>query len=438
MGDFEDEPKKTKRLWEQPHDFDKELRLSRSIIAAMDEHSLLARELESTHSLARIFADQEALAKQFGLSAAFKDMLNWKDTSALTSVLETLRGQDLIPRSAIGPLADLKHLGLFDARTDYLHGLGINLSVLADFEARFRLPDAMEAARLAGLFDTSLAAKALESFTGGLSVRAAMESMKTPWFDTANPVISASAFAAIQNMGTAIGNMPTFDTDLSSALRLELGDWREPIDWPASIFTDLEARSHFYASLGVNVALTDLPARAFRESLAIADLWDAPPPLVGDYDAPEADDKADEDEQGFARTNEAHDRLQRLETQLRRFIDQIMIEECGPEWPKHRMPPQVFETWLDKKRRAQRHTEADLPLIAYADFTDYELVICKRDNWRLFEKYFDRPESVRESMQRLYPIRVDTMHSRPITQDDELFLMVECKRLLLAMGRKRA
>jgi hypothetical protein len=95
------------------------------------------------------------------------------------------------------------------------------------------------------------------------------------------------------------------------------------------------------------------------------------------------------------------------------------------------MPPKVVETWRDKKQRAQRHTEADLPLIAYADFTDYELVICKRDNWRLFEKYFDRPESVRESMQRLY-------HSRPITQDDELFLMVECKRLLLAMGRKRA
>jgi len=232
--------------------------------------------------------------------------------------------------------------------------------------------------------------------------------------------------------------MPTFDTDLSSALRLELGDWREPIDWPPLIFTDLEARSHFYGSLGVNVALTDLPTRAFRESLAIADLWDAPAPLVGDYDAPETHDKGDEDEQGFARTNEAHDRLQRLETQLRRFIDQIMIEECGPEWPKHRMQPQVFETWRDKKQRAQRHTEADLPLIAYADFTDYELVICKRDNWRLFEKYFDRPESVRESMQRLYPIRIDTMHSRPITQDDELFLMVECKRLLLAMGRKRA
>jgi hypothetical protein len=28
------------------------------------------------------------------------------------------------------------------------------------------------------------------------------------------------------------------------------------------------------------------------------------------------------------------------------------------------------------------------------------------------------------------------MHSRMITQDDELFLLVECKRLTRAMGRK--
>jgi hypothetical protein len=64
----------------------------------------------------------------------------------------------------------------------------------------------MEAARLADVFDTSLAAKALESFTGGLSVRAAMESVKSPWLDAANPSVSASAFAVIQQMGSAIGN----------------------------------------------------------------------------------------------------------------------------------------------------------------------------------------------------------------------------------------
>src|SRR5687768_8923575 len=44
--------------------------------------------------------------------------------------------------------------------------------------------------------------------------------------------------------------------------------------------------------------------------------------------------------------------------------------------------------------------------------------------------FFGRPESVRESFQRLYPIRLDTMHARPITQDDELLLYVETRRLV--------
>jgi hypothetical protein len=436
MGDIDDELRKAQRLWEQGPDLAKELGLSNSIAAAMAESSRLTQNLGLTHSLAKMFADQEVIARQYALSPAFKDMLSWNETSAVSSVLETLRGHDLLPRAVIGPLADLKRLGLLNAQADTLRDFGLDQTLLAGFEARFRLPDAMEVARLAGIFDTSLAAKALESFTGGLSVRAAMESMKSPWLDAANPSVSASAFAAIQQMGSAIGNMPAFDTDLTSALRLELGDWRARIDWPASIFTDLDARSHFYASLGVNTALTDLPVGAFRESLGIAELWQTPPPVAPDYDAAEIDEETDDKEEGFARTNEAHDRLQRLESQLRRFIDQVMVEALGPEWPKHRMPPNIVETWRDKKLRAQRHTDADLPLIAYADFTDYEIVICKRDNWKLFERYFDRPESVRESLQRLYPIRIDTMHSRMITQDDELFLLVECKRLTRAMGRK--
>jgi hypothetical protein len=404
----------------------------------MADRARLEEHLGSTHSLAKMFAEQEAIAKQFASIPAFRNLVGLKDVSAVSSVLETLRGHDFLPSVAIGPLAELKHLGLFSASAEALRDLGFNQSVLSNFEARFLLPDAIGAARLVGMYDTSLVAKALESFTGGVSVQAAMASMKSPWLDAANPLVSASAFAAIQQMGTALGNTPTFDTDLTAAIRLELGDWRAPIDWPSSIFTDLEARSHFYASLGMNTALTDMPVAAFRESLGIADLWESPPPIAPDYDSSKAEvEESDHDEEGFARTNEAHDRLQRLETQLRRFIDQIMVNALGPEWPKHRMPPNIVQTWRDKKQRAIRHTDVDLPLIAYADFTDYEIVICKRDNWRLFEQYFDRPESVRESLQRLYPIRIDTMHSRMITQDDELFLRVECKRLMRAMVRKR-
>ena len=40
---------------------------------------------------------------------------------------------------------------------------------------------------------------------------------------------------------------------------------------------------------------------------------------------------------------------------------------------------------------------------------------------------------MRESFQRLHPIHVDTMHVRPISQDDELLLYVEVKRIIDAI-----
>ena len=52
----------------------------------------------------------------------------------------------------------------------------------------------------------------------------------------------------------------------------------------------------------------------------------------------------------------------------------------------------------------------------------------------VFGAIFGRPESVRKSFQRLHPIRICTMHARPITQDDQLFLYVEVRRLMKAVS----
>ena len=82
--------------------------------------------------------------------------------------------------------------------------------------------------------------------------------------------------------------------------------------------------------------------------------------------------------------------------------------------------------------------DREWPLIAYADFTDYERIIVRNDNWNaVFKQTFRRKEFVRESFQRLYPIRLSTMHARVITQEDLLYLLVETKRLLTAMGVRR-
>jgi hypothetical protein len=115
---------------------------------------------------------------------------------------------------------------------------------------------------------------------------------------------------------------------------------------------------------------------------------------------------------------------------LRRFIDKHMTRAFGPNWPKHRLPNGMYDEWKERKHIAEQAGAETRLLIEYADLADYEPLICQRDNSReVFVPFFKRPESVRESFQRMYPIRVDTMHARLITHEDKLFLEVEIIRL---------
>lgn len=218
---------------------------------------------------------------------------------------------------------------------------------------------------------------------------------------------------------------------------LSLGDWRDTITWPPKIFTDLAARADFYVGLGFNAALTDFPLPAFEQSLDIAGLRRDLPPAIEGY-APPAPSAEVHEEQGLVRTNAAHDLLQRLERLLRKFIGEEMTRAFGADWPRRRLPNGLYEKWHEKKGKAEQAGAEDRPLIEYADFTDYMLVIGKADNWReVFGPSFVRLESVRESFQRLYPIRLNTMHARLITQDDELLLHVEVKRLVKVVTKRR-
>ncbi len=91
--------------------------------------------------------------------------------------------------------------------------------------------------------------------------------------------------------------------------------------------------------------------------------------------------------------------------------------------------------WESKRAEALAKGEPEQPLIAYADFSDYIKIIERRDNWtRVFKAVFGRPEDVRESFVRLFPIRICTMHARIITLDDELLLRVAIRRVLRAIS----
>ena len=188
-----------------------------------------------------------------------------------------------------------------------------------------------------------------------------------------------------------------------------------------------------YRGLGFDANLTDLPMAAFREAVELADIRSERPSLVESYGPPVPSPAANE-EAAFARTNEAHDWLQRFESHLRRFIDVEMARQFGAEWPRHRLPHGMYHKWKAKQDAAARERRPQRPLVAYADFTDYSRIIMRKDNWRqVFASYFGRPENVRESFQRLHPIRRDAMHARLISQDDELLLYVEVKRIMRAI-----
>ena len=125
-----------------------------------------------------------------------------------------------------------------------------------------------------------------------------------------------------------------------------------------------------------------------EERLDTVDLRHEPPPLVSPL--PDSDD--DEDE-GFVLINEAQGRITKLEMRSRCFIDEQMTVAFGPDWPKRRLPNGMY------------------------------------DKWSVFKPFFGRKEDVRESFQRLCPVRVATMHARQITQDDALLLYLETRRL---------
>jgi len=401
------------------------LRLREQLVL-IEGNSVLAHAREA----ARLFEESSTMRaiREMERSSVLAHARMLEENSAITRALEALRSHEELARMAMGPMWELRRAGLFDEDTPWRKNAELASQAMASFEARFRLPDQLESALLAEQFRARGVATELTLHNQGIAAQAlqrAMEKMSTPWLDQQEAMRSIAGFAEIQRIGEAVRTMPAFDEFLAASLREGLGDWRDPISWCPEIFTDLAARGDFYVQLGFNPALTSFPLPAFKQGLQIAGL----------EEAQTESEPAEGEENGLVRTNAAHDRVQRLERLLRRFIDQHLTRAYGTDWPKHRLPNGVCDQWREKKRKAEEAGAEVRPLIEYSDFTDYTGIICKKDNWReVFQSFFRREESVRETFQRLHPIRLDIAHARLITQDDELLLQVEVRRLEKAIG----
>jgi hypothetical protein len=330
-----------------------------------------------------------------------------------------------------GPIESLRHLtrstdtirALADASSSFWDSFGSALAAYEQYEKQFRLPELIEASRLASdaLAGMTATAKLCGLNYPASALETAMQSMHAPWLSRDHVLGSAQAFAAIQAIGHAVNVRQPYEEGLSAALRLDLGDWRAVTVFPSNIFEKPVMRSDFYVGLGFNPSLTDFTALAFDETTALAGLG-LPP---------REREENDEEEAGLVRTNAAHDQLQRFERDLRIFIDKLMMQAFGASWVKNRTPEGMFDEWTRKRTAAIEKGEAEQALIFYADFSDYTKIIERKDNWaEVFEALFHRKQDVQESFVRLFPIRICTMHARIITLDDELLLRVETRRIL--------
>jgi hypothetical protein len=308
---------------------------------------------------------------------------------------------------------------------------------LRQYNERFYLPATSAITSLSNQFFSSEISASWRKHIGAPdALQNVLRSMTRPWADAQDSIRSVSSLAELGTLHGALSTRDPFGERISHTWRNLLGDWRDPIAPTPETIDNILSRSKFYADLGLDEKLTDFPAPAFAEAIELTSIRSKPAILLAIYGPPIADSNNEDQESAFARTNMAHDWLQRFETQLRRFIDEAMSTEFGDDWPKRHLPSNIYENWQDKKLRAEKEGAAARPLIAYADFTDYEMIICRRQNWRVFANIFHRQESIRESLQRLYLPRISTMHARLLSPEDELLLYAEIKRLARALERK--
>lgn len=366
-------------------------------------------------------------------SAALCDQI-----SAVERAVRLSESNQRMLRALATPLDELRGIGAL--QTTFGRELQHTTQWLAEYEKRFRTANADDLsallARLRATQPPSFFQRVAMNDDPDKARRSAKPSfvqrlaaMKNPWLDVQDELGSVKRILELQKVGAVIGSQATFSESAAAQIRNWLGDWRAPVAWPDGIWRDLAARADFYADLGFNADLTDLPPAAFREATEIADIRSLRPSLVESHGPPVP--SAPHEEAAFARTNDAHDWLQRFESHLRLFIDTEMTRLFGPEWPTHRLPNGMHGRWTEKKDAAARAERPECVPIAYAEFTDYLQIIIRKDNWRqVFGSHFERREDLRESFQRLHPIRLDTMHARPISQDDELLLYVEIRRIM--------
>lgn len=241
-----------------------------------------------------------------------------------------------------------------------------------------------------------------------------MLGLRRPWVDVGNPGQSVSAYVDARALATIVESGPPESRAVVTAVREELGDYRETDPVSEVVAADPVLRSAFRLEVGYNADLSSLPP-AIIAAVFGGFGGGLPPRIDADPDALES---------------AVHQRVRRLELKLRRFIEKKMMTKLGPKWSKRRVPGKTVTGW-----RARRQTDIDngrtpSRLFDYAGFEDYRAIVEQKDNWaEVFEPIFKVKTSILETLRRLSLIRNPDAHYRIVTIEDFLDLHTEGRRL---------
>jgi hypothetical protein len=193
------------------------------------------RAIEQHSSIAQFHRTMREMQEHSGVARMMETTRLLQENSSFTRMMESINLNEELVRTALGPLWELREAGVLDR--PWRREVEKMRETLGAFEARFRLPEIEETARLFKEFEENSVAhwakhlhetsgiETLQRLTQPASdVLRAMESMRSPWLDVQSSLKSIAGFAAIQSIGASIRQLAAFDETLSAALRHNLGD----------------------------------------------------------------------------------------------------------------------------------------------------------------------------------------------------------------------
>ncbi len=267
----------------------------------------------------------------------------------------------------------------------------------------------------------------LEFTTGNEAIQASLETIRAS-VGSISSIQDAYSLAGLTSV-SGLAHLDPFASSVSEAFLSTLG---RPafLDWNESDLFNWHRRHETYLASGLIPSLTSLPEPTFSEALGWSGLL-TPEPVGPESRSPTVYRVR------FIqpRQRQAYALISELEQELREFIGEEMTRAFGPQWLKQRVPGPVRTRWLENRKKALAAGEKEHELICYAEFGDYLDVIVRSDNWKeVFEEFFQSPDDLRASFNRLAPLRNVTMHARPLLKDDILCVAVEVKRIRVAIG----